>query len=119
MILRYGSFAHDQNECAIVISKRAMYSPRGERTSIRETWHVTGIRHAASQSALTASLADLRNAYSINGRDAGLYLDDGATPTDHLLVSAAAIGGVRVVVLEFPKGDGAEYSTFRTYRLVL
>jgi len=119
MILRYGSFAHDQNECAVVISKRAVFSPRGERMSTRETWHVTGIRHAASQSALTSALAELRNAYSVNGRDVGLYLDDGVTPTDHVLISAAAIGGVRVVALDFPRGEGAEYSTFRTYRLIL
>lgn len=119
MLLRYGSYTHDQNECAVVISKRAVFSPRGLRQFVRETWHVTGIKQAASQSELTTSLAALRTAYSANGLDAGLFLDDGTTPTDHILVSRAALGGVRVVALEFPRGDGAEYSTFRTYRLVL
>ncbi|HTI51188.1 MAG TPA: hypothetical protein VL475_09560, partial [Planctomycetaceae bacterium] len=119
MILKYGSYAHDQNECAVVIAKRAIFSPRGDRQFVRETWHVTGIKHAASQSALTAALADLRIAYSINGLDVGLYLDDGATLTDHALPSGATLGGVRVTSLDFPRGDGAEYSTFRTFHLTL
>lgn len=119
MLLRYGSYTHDQNECALLIEKRAHFSPRGERELVRETWHITGIKHAASQSALTAALADLRLAYSVNGRDAGLYLDDGVTPTDHLLISNVTLGGVRVLSLDFPQGDGAEYSTFRTYRITL
>lgn len=119
MLLRYGAYTHDQNECAVVISKRAVYSPRGLRQFVRETWRVTGIKQAASQAALTAALNTLRAAYNVNGLDAGLYLDDGQTPTDHILPSAATLGGVRVVGLEFPNGDGAEYSTFRTYRLTL
>lgn len=119
MLLRYGSYTHDQNECAVVISKRAVFSPRGDRQSVRETWHVMGIKQAASQGALTAALAALRAAYSRNGFDVGLYLDDGVTLTDHAMASSATLGGVRVLELDFPRGDGAEYSTFRTYRLVL
>lgn len=119
MILRYGTYAHDQNECAVVIEKRAVFSPRGDRQSVRETWHVTGIKQAASQAALTIALADLRAAYNVNGRDIGLYLDDGVTLTDHALTSSAALGGVRVTGLDFPHGEGAEYSTFRTYRLAI
>jgi hypothetical protein len=119
MLLRYGSYTHDQNECALVIEKRAVFSPRGERQFVRETWHVAGIKQAASQGALTAALAELRSAYNVNGRDAGLYLDDGATLTDHYLTSSATLGGVRVTGLDFPRGEGAEYSTFRTYRITL
>ncbi|MFN0051081.1 MAG: hypothetical protein ACKV0T_02760 [Planctomycetales bacterium] len=119
MILRYGSYAHDQNECALVISQRAVYSARGERQLVRETWRVTGIKQAATQTALTAALAELRSAYNVNGRDLGLFLDDGVTPTDHVLNSSLALGGVRVLELEFPEGTGAEYSTFRTYRLTV
>ncbi|MGQ0637324.1 MAG: hypothetical protein ACT4QC_22175 [Planctomycetaceae bacterium] len=119
MFFRYGSYTHDQNECAIAIGKRAIFSPRGIRQALRETWHVTGIKHAASQAELTAALAAMRAAYSVNGLDAGLYLDDGATLTDHALFSSATLGGVRVVALDFPEGAGAEYSTFRTYRLTL
>jgi hypothetical protein len=119
MILKYGSYAHDQNECAVVITKRAVFSPRGDREFVRETWSITGIKQAATQPALSGTLAALRAAYAVNGLDAGLYLDDGATLTDHALPSAAALGGVRVVRLDYPHGSGAEYSTFRTYRLTL
>jgi hypothetical protein len=119
MILKYGPYVHDPNECAVVIAKRAVFSPRGDREFVRETWFITGVKQAASQSALTAALADLRAAYNVNGLDAGLYLADGATLTDHALPSGETLGGVRVVRIDFPRGDGAEYSTFRTYRITL
>ena len=119
MILKYGAYAHDQNECAVVISRRPVFSPRGYRQFVRETWHISGVKQATSQSALTAALAELRAAYRVDGLDVGLYLDDGATLTDHFISSSAALGGVRVKSLDFPKGDGAEYSTFRSYTLTL
>jgi hypothetical protein len=119
MYLKYGSYTHAQNEPAVQISKRAVFSPRGYRQSVRETWRIVGVLHAASQAALTAALAGLRSAYNVNGLDLGLYLDDQTTLTDHALISAAALGGTRVAALDFPTGQGAEYSTFRSYSIAV
>jgi len=119
MYLRYGSYTHAQNEPAVQIARRAVFSPRGFRQAIRETWRIVGVLHAADQPGLTLAIADLRSAYSGNGCDLGLYLDDGATPTDHVMASAAALGGTRVTALEFPSGTGAEYSTFRSYSIAV
>src|SRR4029077_8154957 len=64
-------------------------------------------------------IAALRSAYNVNGLDLGLYLDDGVTPTDHVLASSTTLGGTRVTALEFPNGSGAEYSTFRSYSITV
>ena len=42
MYLKYGSYTHAQNEPAIQIGKRALFSPRGFRQSVRETWRIAG-----------------------------------------------------------------------------
>ena len=115
MILKYGTYAHAQNEPVVQISKRVLFSPRGNRRVTRETWRIVGVLHGADQAGVTAALAALRTAYSTNGLDLALYLDDGATPTDHRLLSSATLGGTRVTALDFPTGAGAEYSTFRSY----
>lgn len=119
MYLRYGPYTHAKNEPAVQIGKAALFSPRGYRQAVRETWRIVGVLHAADQPALTAAIAALRAAYNVNGLDLGLYLDDGTTPTDHFLSSAASLGGTRVSRLEFPTGSGAEYSTFRSYAITV
>ena len=119
MLLRYGSYTHSPGECALVISKQALFSPRGNRRLTRESWQIAGWLHAPNPAALTVAIAALRTAYAQNGQDAGLFLDDAVTPTDHVLLSANTLGGVRVAALHFPQGNGAEYSTFRSYRIQL
>jgi len=94
-----------------------VFSRRGFRQAVRETWRIVGVLHAADQPFLTSAIAALRSAYNVNGLDLGLYLDDGVTLTDHVLTSSAALGGTRVTALEFPTGSGAEYSTFRSYSI--
>jgi hypothetical protein len=119
MFLKYGSYTHAQNEPAVQISKRAVFSPRGFRRAVRETWRIVGVLHAPDQPSLTAAIAGLRSAYNVNGLDLALYLDDQVTLTDHVLSSAASLGGTRVTALEFPTGVGAEYSTFRSYSITV
>jgi len=119
MYLKYGSYTHAQNEAAVQIGKRAVFSPRGYRQAVRETWRILGVLHAAGQASLTSAIASLRAAYGVNGLDLGLYLDDGLTLTDHALVSSLSLGGTRVTSLEFPNGSGAEYSTFRSYSIAV
>jgi hypothetical protein len=119
MFLRYGPYTHAQNEPAVQIGKVALFSPRGFRQAVRETWRIVGVLQAADQPGLTAAIAALRAAYNVNGLDLGLYLDDGTTLTDHFLTSSAALGGTRVTRLDFPTGLGAEYSTFRSYAITV
>lgn len=119
MIVKYGTYAHENNEVTVAISRRSQYSQRGILEYTRESWVMRGFIQAASQSALTTAIDSLRTAYATNGYDVGLYLDDGTTLTSHYMTSSNARGGVRVVDLEFPEGEGAEYSTFRSYGITL
>src|SRR5260370_39836537 len=106
MFLRYGPYTHAQNEPAVQIGKRAIFSPRGLRQSVRETWRIVGVLHAASQPALTAAIAGLRSAYSVNGYDLGLYLHDQTTLTDHGMTSADPLGGTERRRLVFANRSG-------------
>lgn len=119
MYLKYGSYTHARNEPAVQISKQAIFSARGYRMAVRETWRIVGVLHADDQPRLTAAIAALRSAYNVNGLDLGLYLDDQTTLTDHALFSAQSLGGTRVKSMDFPTGTGAEYSTFRSYSIAV
>lgn len=120
MIFKYGKFAHADNEVELTIHKRPVYSARGFRRGTRELWHVDGILHAADRAELTSKIDALLAAYREDGRDAGLFLEDGSSTTSHLLDSSKALGGVKVLRgPDFPEGSGAEYSTFRTYSITL
>jgi hypothetical protein len=119
MILKYGAYAHAANEAELVVTKTAVWSAAEQRQAVRERWTIQGQLHGASPAALTTSIDALLNAYSTDGLDAGLYLDDGVTPTSHIMRSSQSLGGVRVLGIDFPDSRGAEYATYRSYRIVL
>lgn len=120
MIFKYGSYAHAQNECSLVAAKLPRFNDGGQVVSHVHRFRIEGFLQAASQAALTTALNALKAAYEIQGQDAALLLDDGLTPTHHVLTNSATLGGVRVVEgPSFPEGRGAEYGGFRHYRLTL
>jgi hypothetical protein len=121
MYIQYGNYQHAIGEGALSVSQQAEYES-GIATAVRVRFEVQGrIQIAdqgsvlANQAAMTAALDPLEGAYLQNGLDFGLYQDDG-TPTQHVLLNAATLGGTRVVTpVSYPVGRGAEYSTFRNY----
>lgn len=122
MIFRYGNYPHPANEVLLAsILKAAIWNEGGFSIGYKETWGLRGFLQAPDVPSLTVAIATLKNAYSVNGYSAGLYLDDGATPTAHVLNSAASISGVKVVggVNFDDDGHQAEYSTFRRYAITL
>jgi hypothetical protein len=120
MILKYGSYAHSDNEVQITISRRSRIEDNGLRASFVESWNIRGVLQAANPAALTAAIAALEAAYSASGQDLVFFENDGTTETAHKLANATAIGGVKVVSGPgYPAGSGAEYSTFRTYAITV
>ena len=119
MYFYYNGTFFPQNECQIVIRKQALFNQRGQRERTREIWDVSGYRQSTSQAALTTSLASLQTVLAVNGGDVGLYLDDQSTLTTHYMVNALTANGTRVTNLNFPRGEGAEYSNgnpnYRSY----
>ncbi|HEX3725832.1 MAG TPA: hypothetical protein VHV08_06300 [Pirellulales bacterium] len=119
MYLKYGSYQHAAGEVSVVISKQGVFTDTGISRGIRERWDIQGRLQAADQSALTAAINAIQNAYALQSQDVGFYFDD-SSPTSHAIRSAATNGGVRVVTPpSFPQGRGAEYSTFRNYSIAL
>ena len=120
MFFKYGSYTHAADECSLVVTKTPRFNEGGQQISTLERWDVAGFIQAASQAALTTAINSLASAYATNGQDATLLLNDGVTPTHHQILNANTLGGIRVVQApSFPQGKGAEYSTFRSYSLVL
>jgi hypothetical protein len=125
MFIQYGAYQHQIREATIVVSQQPEFRS-GIEVGLRVRYDVAGRIQIddqgdplANQSAMTAALLSLEAAYAVNGFDFGLYQDDGS-PTRHVLLSGATLGGNRVVMSpSYPRGNGAEYSTFRNYTLAI
>ena len=120
MILAYGDYRHALGEAALAITRETVYSPQQVPLGVKERWAIAGVLQAADAAALSTAIEALEAAYATPGRDAVLYFDDGTTASSHRLTSASALGGVQVVQPpHFSQGEGAEYTTWRSYSLAL
>lgn len=125
MIITYGSYSHDANENWFQIHARFRHNKLGRPQSIINRWTIWGVKKAASQAALTTALNSLEAAYSADGYDLYVYLNDGTTATQHFLLNSGTVDGVRVKDISYPDRDprhgqsGCEYVNRRTYRIIL
>lgn len=118
MYLRYGSYTHQLDEAAVQISKARQFSKNGSLVGYNETWRVTGKIVGTDTSDLTTKISELEAAYSKTNQDLSL-LTDALGTTAHVLRSSDTANGIKPISLSYPTGDGAEYTTFRTYEIVL
>ena len=114
----YGNYVHAGGEVTVSVTKSPLRSEIGTYTGFTQQMTISGVLQANSADELTAALLLLEAAYSSDGYDAGLYADNG-TPTAHVMLSALAQGGNRIVSLTYPKTDGPQYTTFRNYEIVI
>lgn len=118
-IFKYGSHAHDAGEVDVQTTRQAIRGRRGFVESIRTTMQLAGKLHADSATELTTKIRQLEAAY-VDGKDATLFHADGTTPTAHRLINSQSLGGVRVVSgPNWGPGEGAEYTTYRSYTITL
>lgn len=127
MYLKYGNHQHAAGEVILNgIMQEGVASDEGVVYQINERWNLEGRLQisdqgsaAANQAEMTVQINALKAAYATNGRDIGFY-DDSGNLTSHSITSASTQRGVQVVQQpSFPEGRGAEYSTFRTYTIVV
>lgn len=116
--LKYGNHTHDLADAAIVINRANTFSKNNKRTGYIETWTIDGFLQADTQNAVGTKIETLKNAYDKDNETAVLLFEDGSE-TKHKLDTSASVSGVRVRLVDFPEGRGAEYSTFRSYRIVI
>jgi len=115
--LAYGNHNHADHECGIVITRDFQQGGDGYRTGYKEVWNIAGVLFGAYPAAVSAAINALAAAYSVDGQDLVLYLNDGTTPSSHALTGANTTGGVRITRLAFPVGVNGEYSTYRSYEI--
>lgn len=130
MIFKYGGYTHDQDEVALRISSRGIFDRFMRRMGDVHEWTILGFIRATPNNSLTVMQADLTSkidalisAYNVDYQNAGLYLDDGTTPTRHTITSSTTFGGVKVVqpptFFNGPWGGRPEYATIRSYSVVI
>lgn len=112
-------FAHAFNEVTIAQSMRSTYSERGFRTMLTRTLDITGEILDEGVSAITTRINAIETYYPGLLTSAALYDDDGNL-TAHLLTDDAdCFGGIRVMQISYPNGDGAEYVNGRKFSISL
>jgi hypothetical protein len=75
---------------------------------------------ANPQADLSQQIAAMQAAFSKPNQNLILYLNDGVTPSQNVLLVNQTLGGIRVIRgPSFPDGGAAEYATKRTFSIAL
>lgn len=130
MIYKYGSYSHDQDEVMVRTSIQGIFDRFNRRMGGTVEHTIVGVKKVAdnvnplvTQANLTTALQALTAAYDTDYNDFGLYLNDGATPTEHQVLNSSTFGGTKVMVkpsfMNGPWGGRIEYLNRRMYYIVL
>jgi len=116
--LFYGAYEHPIMP-VIVMTQERLGAPGGAGQAWRRRWDIRGELIADGPAAIQTLIDALESAYAADGSDLELRKDDGSTVLEKLDHSDS-LTGVRVAVRpEHPDGSGAQYATYRTYRLAV
>ena len=117
-ILKYGTTAITPTP-VVIIERQLIGSPDGAFQGARETWRLTGEVLGVSATAVAAAYAALETLFAAAGSDITLYADDGTT-VRHQMLNSGTLNGVKVTKpFSYPKGDGAELATLRSWSVEL
>lgn len=108
--LRYGNHARPVGECNVAVSKKTRFNDAMQEIAVVETWNITGML-LSRNGDLQQSANQLITAFGKQGQNATWF--------NHSLTSSQALGGVRVVSVDFPDGGAGELAVKRTYQIVL
>ena len=114
--VKYGNCRHADNEVMVTMTKDAVLSSAGLPVAHEHRWQLEGFLFGNDSEDLTTKIRALEEAYSVPGRSLGLYIDDKITAHS---IEANQADSVQVLSFNFPEGNGAEYSTFRKYQIVI
>ena len=113
----YGSFSHEPNEANLVsMSSQVRFGPRNKTLSQTKTVSLFGEIQASSVTAIISRINEIETAYSTNRLDFR-YTVDGSLA--HSLLNGGSSSGVTVTSRSFPRGDGAELATKRSFAITL
>jgi hypothetical protein len=118
MYFKWDDYRHADGEVDVtMIQQQRMFSPRNRYVFIRKTLTVQGHLCVSGQDAIRSAINLLEDGYRYEWNTVGLYHDDG-TPSAHVLDFNSSLNGIRLLTLDYPKEDGGEYATGRSFRAV-
>lgn len=125
MILKWGGYSHDDNECWFSINRRLVLGQTGTPLLTEERWTIHGVKIASTAAELTTALNELEAAYRDQGRDLVFVDNDGANTT-HVLRNEDCLNGTRVIgPVRYPGGvpgvwgSRTEYAGLRYYQITV
>lgn len=114
----YGNYFHASDEAAVAINRSTALDQTGQGLTYRDTWVITGEMIADTPTALAARCLLLEAGYSRHYRDAAII--DSSGNVLHLLQNSGSFTGVRVIQPpSYPRADGPELATQRTFQITL
>ncbi len=117
-VLKYGNTTISPTP-VVTIERQLVGSPDGAMQGLRETWRLAGEVFGANPGAIATAYQALETAFAVAGSDLVLYADDGVT-VRHSLIGSQTLNGVKVTrPISFPKGEGAELATLRSWSVEL
>lgn len=120
-ILKWGSFSFVQDDPQVQISVRQKYNARKIVELTTVVWDLNGVAVTNAGLGLNCmtTVASYAAALQNNDRDLVLYANDGTTVL-HSLLTGSSLGGTRVTAgVEYPKGEGSEIATVRTWHATI
>ena len=127
LVFKYGDFEHDPGEVyPQMIEIRPRVSDRGQRWATHVRYQLAGefLKDPATpmtSEEVTTRIDALKAAYADDFKDFGFYLDDGTTPTSHVITNdfPSNLSGNRVLGIQFPHVLPNEYANTQSFRLSL
>lgn len=117
-------YEHDENEVGFRLEYRSIFDTFHRRMGQVSTWHIVGVKQAASQAALTTALASLESAYLVDFGNIVLK-DNAGTNTAHTEINSSSFSGVQIAHFGYPGGPwnmnteyGAGGACKRTFYIV-
>ena len=116
MYLRYGNYSHDADTCTFTINASVQEDESGNPFEVNYTWNIEGQIQGADQPTVVENFRLLETAYATWFQDLGFFTDAGVST--HTLLNSGSISGVKIVgPPSYPRGDGAQLSTFRDFTI--
>lgn len=118
MYWSYNGYTSDTDEARITLRYEPLRDRRYVVYAIRKIFDISGRIQRDTNADMLTRYEALKTALATDGGDFAWKFAD-TTESGESQSNAGAFGGIRVMPLAFPKGDGAEMSTFRHYSFQL
>ena len=117
-VASYGGYTFQDNELNLVtLTVQKQYSPRRRKIQDIKTAHCEGQILASDMATFTSRLNEIENALK---NDYGNFTYTiGGTTGHSLLNDSSCVSGTKIIARNFPKGDGAEFATRRTFSFTI